>query len=111
MNMENLTAKFSHQTRLTNSRGFYLRVTEDNVEGVEDENDKYSEYVTKFCTVQSSSGFGTCRHLIKIDYILRQTVISKVTLLLLNPSQSEGQRPSSRRGFVKKSDRTKIVSG
>lgn len=66
MNMENLTAKFSHQTRLTNSRGFYLRVTEDNVEGVEDENDKYSEYVTKFCTVQSSSGFGTCRHLIKI---------------------------------------------
>lgn len=43
MNMENLTAKFSHQTRLTNSRGFYLRVTEDNVEGVEDENDKYSE--------------------------------------------------------------------
>lgn len=77
MNMENLTAKFSHQTRLTNSRGFYLRVTEDNVEGVEDENDKYSEYVTKFCIVQSSSGFGTCRHLIKIDYILRQTVISK----------------------------------
>ena len=77
MNMENLTAKFSHQTRLTNSRGFYLRVTEDNVEGVEDENDKYSEYVTKFCTVQSSSGFNTCRHLIKIDYILRQTVISK----------------------------------
>ena len=59
MNMENLTAKFSHQTRLTNSRGFYLRVTEDNVEGVEDENDKYSEYVTKFCTVHSSSGFGT----------------------------------------------------
>jgi len=43
MNMENLTPKFSHQTRLTNSRGFYLRVTEDNVEGVEDENDKYSE--------------------------------------------------------------------
>lgn len=77
MNMENLTAKFSHQTRLTNSRGFYLRVTEDNVEGVEDENDKYSEYVTKFCTVQSSSGFGTCRHLIKIDPIVRQTVISK----------------------------------
>ena len=103
--MENLTAKFSHQTRLTNSRGFYLRVTEDNVEGVEDENDKHSEYVTKFCTVQSSSGFGTCRHLIKIDYILRQTVISKYLIA------TKGQRPSSRRGFVKKSDRTKIVSG
>lgn len=111
MNMENLTAKFSHQTRLTNSRGFYLRVTEDNVEGVEDENDKYSEYVTKFCTVQSSSGFGTCRHLIKIDYILRQTVISKYLIATKSQPKRLGQRPSSRRGFVKKSDRTKIVSG
>lgn len=64
MNMENLTPKFSHQTRLTNSRGFYLRVTENEVEGVEDENDKYSEYVTKLCTVQSSSGVGARQKII-----------------------------------------------
>jgi len=39
-----LTKNISRITRLICRHGYYLRVTEDRVEGIKDENDQYSEY-------------------------------------------------------------------
>ena len=42
--MDDLTPKDSRPVRLTCRHGFYLRITEDVVEGSKDESDQYSEY-------------------------------------------------------------------